>query len=399
MVEIRPARADEMPDVGRQAARQLGLSPDMFQGMSPDWTLCAFEDGRVATTYAAWPLQIRFNGPPAPIAGVTWVSTHPAYRRRGYLRAIVRQHFEQLHEQGNVALAGLHPAWMAIYQRYGYGTVNTRHSYRIDPRQLTFAHPLEVPGTLREVDIAEEFGLLVDVYRRFREERNGLVHRGRAMWDAGPLSEPPAGHQRTVLAYEEAGDPLGYVVYHSGPGAFPAPGPAHYVEVMDLFAITPAAHRALWGALAAYDNAREVRWDNAPVDDPLPNMLVEPRMLDIRARDGIMARLVTVEDALTLRPYPERARLRFALRDELCPWNDGRWQLETDLETSAVTRVDGDVDITLTPDTLASLVWGRITTTDAARAGLLDVHDERALARWDTALRTKYLPYEAEHTW
>ncbi|MEX2228228.1 MAG: sterol carrier protein domain-containing protein, partial [Dehalococcoidia bacterium] len=178
------------------------------------------------------------------------------------------------------------------------------------------------------------------------------------------------------------------------------PPPGQYVEVMDLFALTPAAHRALWGALAAYDNAREIRWDNAPVDDPLPNMIVEPRMLDVRARDGIMARLVTVEDALTQRPYPERERLRFALRDELCPWNDGRWQLETDLELSAVTRIDGgDVDLALTPDTLASLVWGRISASDAARAGLIEVHDDRALARWDAALRTKYAPYEAEHTW
>ncbi|MEX2228227.1 MAG: GNAT family N-acetyltransferase, partial [Dehalococcoidia bacterium] len=223
MVEIRPARADEMPEVSQQAARQLGLPAAMFQGMSPDWTLCAFEDGRVATTFAAWPLQIRFNGPPARIAGVTWVSTHPAYRRRGYLRSIVRQHFERLHEQREVAMAGLHPAWMAIYQRYGYGTVNIRHAYRVDPRQIVFAHPLDVPGALREVDVAEEFGLLVDVYRRFREERNGLVHRGRAMWDAGPLSDPPARHQRTVLAYEEAGEPLGYVIYHAGPGDFATP--------------------------------------------------------------------------------------------------------------------------------------------------------------------------------
>ena len=65
-----------------------------------------------------------------------------------------------------------------------------------------------------------------------------------------------------------------------------------------------------------------------------------------------------------------------------------------------MTRIDGrDVDITLTPDTLASMVWGRITASDAARAGLLDVHDDRALPRWDAALRTKYIPYEAEHTW
>jgi predicted acetyltransferase len=400
MVEIRPATAEEMPEVARQAARQLGLPPSMFQGMSPDWTICAFEDGRVATTYAFWPLQIRFNGPPVPISGVTWVSTHPAYRRRGFLREITRRHFEQLHEQREVAMAGLHPAWMAIYQRYGYGTVNMRHSYRIEPRHVQFAHPLEVPGTVREVDLETEFGLLVHVYRTFREERNGLVHRGRAMWDAGPLSDPPAGHQRTILAYEEDGEPLGYVVYHSGQGlGRTGAGPSHYLRVMDLFALTPQAHQALWRILGTYDNVGEIRWDNAPPDDPLPLMLVEPRLLNDSTRDGIMARLVTMEDALKQRPYPERAALRFRLLDEVCPWNDGAWELETDPEAAEVRPHDGNVDLVLTPDTLASLAWGRMSASDAARAGLVQVEDERALPRWDAALRTRYAPYEAEHTW
>ncbi|GAB4336193.1 MAG: GNAT family N-acetyltransferase [Dehalococcoidia bacterium] len=399
-VEIRPARLEELPEVQRNAARQLGMSPEMFQGMHPDWTLCAFVDGELATTYAAWPLQIRFNGPAAPMAGVTWVSTHPAHRRKGYLRAVTRKHFEQIHEQGTVAMAGLHPAWMAIYQRYGYGTVNMRHSYRIEPRNVTFAHPLEAPGRVREVDLESEFGLLVDVYRRFREERNGLIHRGRAMWDAGPLSGPPPGMARTILAYEEDGEPLGYVIFLTGPGLErTTAGPSQVLRVMDFFALTPAAHQALWRVMGAYDNVGEIVWNNAPPDDPLPNMLTEPRLLNIAVRDGIMVRLVTVEDALTQRPYPTTAELRFQLVDTFCEWNSGRWRLVTDVEGSEVTRIDGDVDITLTPDTLASMVWGRITATDAARAGLLEVHDERALARWDEALRTRYIPYEAEHTW
>jgi predicted acetyltransferase len=400
MVEIRPATAEEMPEVARQASRQLGLPASMFQGMSPEWTLCAFEDGRVATTYAFWPLQIRFNGPPVPISGVTWVSTHPAYRRRGFLRAITKRHFDTLHEQGEVAMAGLHPAWMAIYQRYGYGTVNVRHSYRVEPRHIQFAHPLELRGSVREVDLETEFGLLVDVYRRFREERNGLVHRGRAMWDAGPLSGPPPGQQRTILAYEQDGEPLGYVVYHAGPGPERSgAGPSHELHVMDLFALTPEAHQGLWRVLGTYDNVAEIRWDNAPPDDPLPLMLVEPRLLNETVRDGIMARLVTVERALTQRPYAERATLRFKLLDELCPWNAGEWELDVDEEVAEVRPYKGHVDLVLTPDTLASLAWGRYSASEAARAGLLQVQDERALARWDAALRTTYPPYEAEHTW
>jgi predicted acetyltransferase len=401
MVEVRPATPEELPEMARQASQQLGLPEEMFGGMNPAWTLCAFEDGELATTYAAWPLQIRFNGPPTPIAGVTQVSTHPKFRRRGFLRAITRKHFETLHEDGGTALAGLHPAWMAIYQRYGYGTVNIRHSYEVEPRNVQFAHPLETPGELREIELEDEFGLLVDVYRRFRDDRNGLVHRGKAMWDAGPLDDPPPGHRRTVLVYEVDGEAQGYVIYSMGPGwQRNDAGPRLYMVVSDLFALTPQATQALWKAMGQYDNVAAIQWDNAPPDDTLPNMLVEPRLLNIKQRDGIMARFVTMEDAVRLRPYPETAELRFELKDDFCEWNAGRWRLDTDPETSDCTRIDGeDVEITLTPDTLASMMFGRITATDAARAGLLDVHDERALTRWDRALKTKYLPYEAEHTW
>ena len=395
-VDIRPARAEEMGEYARQASRQLGLPEAMFAGMPPDRTLCAFADGELATTYAYWPLQIRLNGRAVPMAGVTQVSTHPAHRRRGYLRAVTHAHFEQMHARREVAIAGLHPSWMAIYQRYGYGTVNVRHAYRIEPRNLQFHHPLARRGRIREVDPASEFGLLVEVYRRFREERTGLIHRGRAMWDAGALQPPPTGQRQVVLAYEEQGDLLGFIVYMHGRMSRP-----NVLGVMDFFALTPAAGQALWQVLAGYDNIDEVVWDNAPPDDPLPLMLVEPRLLNQSLRDGIMARLVTVEDALAQRPYAAATELRFELIDVFCPWNAGRWRISTSPEGGSAARMDGqEVDMALTPDTLASLVFGRYSASDAFRAGLLeDVSGQDALARWDAALRLAHPPHEAEHVW
>ncbi len=401
-VEIRPATADEMPAVAREASRQLGnANPEAFVGMSPEWTLCAFVDGEVATTYGAWPLQIRFNGPAVPIAGVTWVSTHPSHRRRGYLRAVTRKHFEDIHERRHVAISALHPAWMAIYQRYGYGSITQRTSYTIEPQQVQFHHPLEATGRIREVDLASEFGLLVDVYRRFRDGRNGLVHRGRGMWDAGPLTVPPR-HRQVILAYEEDGDPLGYVVYHHGEGFERSTvGAGQYLEIMDLMALTPQALQALWRVVGGYDNVAEIRWQNAPIDDPLVHMLVEPRMLNRRVRDGIMARFVNVDDALAQRPYSVASELTFDLVDKFCEWNQGRWALSTDPEGAEARRIDGQgVDLRLTPDTLASLAFGRFSASEAYRAGLLeDVRDDSVLERWDAVLRTKYSPHEAEHTW
>jgi predicted acetyltransferase len=331
------------------------------------------------------------------MAGVTQVSTHPAHRRRGYLRAVTRRHFEAMHAQREVAIAGLHPSWVSVYQRYGYGVVNVRHGYRIEPRNILFHHPLDPRGRVREVDPASEFGLLVEVYRRFREDRTAMVHRGRAMWDAGALQEPPGGHGRVVLAYEENGEPLGYVIYTHGRDTGAAPG---VLRVMDFFALNAAAYQALWRVLGNYDNVGEIVWDNAPPDDPLPLMLAEPKLLSRSIRDGIMARLVTVEDALAQRPYAEVAELRFELVDRFCEWNSGRWRVVTSADGGKVTRIDDGVDFALTPDTLASLVFGRCSASEAHRAGLLEgVHEGDALARWDATLRLAYPPHEAEHVW
>jgi predicted acetyltransferase len=397
-VDIRPARAEEMVEFAAQASRQLGLPPALFEGMPPEWTMCAFVDGALATTYAAWPLQVRLNGRAVAMAGVTQVSTHPAHRRQGLLRAVTRRHFEQMHARREAAIAGLHPSWISVYQRYGYGVVNLRHGYRIAPRDLRFHHPIAPPGRVREADPAAEFGLLVEVYRRFREDRTALVHRGRAMWQAGALQAPPPGEGRVVLAYEEAGEPLGTLVYTHGRAAGGAPA---LLRIMDFFALTPAACQALWQVLANYDTIDAIVWDNAPPDDPLPLMLAEPKLLTRSVRDGIMARLVTVEDALAQRPYAAVAELRFALADTFCAWNSGRWRVVTAPAGGAVSRIDGEnVDFALTPDTLASLLFGRYGASDATRAGLLEeVAGREALARWDAALRLPSPPHEAEHVW
>ncbi len=408
VVEFRKATAEEMPEFYRQASRALGQE-NTLAGLDPDWTMCAFDDDQVVTTYGAWPLQIRFNGPATPAAGVTMVSTHPAHRRRGYLRSVKQKHFQEMHEKREQSLAILHPAWMAIYQRYGYGTINTRHTYKIEPRFIRFHHPVQSSGVIREVNLDEEFGLLVDVYRRFREERNGLVHRGRAMWDEGPLAKTTPERQRSIFTYEEHGEPLGYVIYTAGPGTTPNEnwnsryGNNHvsqYVDVSDFFALTPEAHQALWGLLAGIDNAEDVRWDNAPSNDPLVNMLTEPRMLNATRRDGIMARIVTLEDALPLRRYDEEGEVRFQFLDEFCDWNNGSWAFSASPEVSTIDRIpDSGADIRITPDTFASILFGHYSASEAQQAGLLTVLNQDALKDWDRIFRTRYTPYEAEHTW
>jgi predicted acetyltransferase len=393
---IRPVEREELGEFARICSLSLAMPLSQFEAMQPEWTQCAFEDGRLATCYGRWPFTMRFNGAAVPVAGVTTVSTLPIYRRRGHLRAIMDADFRFLHETEGPAIAVLYASLAAIYQRFGYGIVSTHYAYRVEPRYLAFARPGVVRGTLREVTRADS-GLLNDMLKRFRAPRTGDLHRSRLMWEIGPLADPPPEHTLSLIVYEEDGEPLGYVIYTTGPGPYPPPGPRQALEIRDLVWLTPAAYQAIWEHLMRFDLVGEVAWGVVPADDPLPHLLLEPRMLRATARDGILGRIVDVARALPARPYGGAGTLTFDLRDEMCPWNAGRWQMETSGRETEVRRSTAEPQVTLPVDTLAMLAFGQISATEAARMGRLDAHDPDALDTWDIVLRTRYRPFCADH--
>ena len=101
--------------------------------------------------------------------------------------------------------------------------------------------------------------VLVELYRRFRADRTGYIHRGRAMWEAGVLASPPWGSQLLKVVYEEAGELLGYVIYVLTTLPAPAVGPRQRLAIRDLAWLTPSAYRAIWQHFAAMEPGWQYR--------------------------------------------------------------------------------------------------------------------------------------------
>ena len=179
------------------------FAQEVIDAITPEMTLCAFIDGQVATSYAAWPYTMRFNGASVPVAAITFVGTRPVYRRRGCLRSVITRHFEQLYEQSQQAVAVLFASQAAIYQRYGYAVVSTRNSYVVAPRHLAFTRPFDMPddGCLRD---ATDDGAAVfqAIYDRFVMDRTGYLERTLFMWNTGMLAQPLAGNVLQKIVYE-----------------------------------------------------------------------------------------------------------------------------------------------------------------------------------------------------
>ena len=395
-VEIRPITADELPQF--QVNVRTGFSSpsrpqdaERPEAIQPEWTLCAFEDGELATTYAALPFQMYFNGPAVPAAGITAVSTLPWFRRRGHLRRIMEVDFARMHEQDGPAIAILYASMAAIYQRFGYAVVSTAMQYRIEPRYIEFTRPGPERGRFRSFTRAS-YARVEPVYEAFASPRPGYLKRDDLLWQHETFFYGPEAP--LAVAYEEDGEIQGYLIYlaESRRSETVEFGGNVQVWVQDFIWRTPSAYRALWGYLRRIDLARQITIGRPPIDDPAPHLLLEPRMLNAISWDGLLARIVDVDRAMAQRPYAGEGRLTFEITDDMAPWNSGRWEMETDGRSTRVRRTEGAPELSMPAAALGPLLFGHASASQSARMGLLSVHESEALPRWDALLRTDFPP-------
>jgi len=169
-----------------------------------------------------------------------------------------------------------------------------------------------------------------------------------------------------------------------------------HLTIRDVIWLSASAYQAIWGYYAQMDRVNEIVWDRVPPDDPLPHLLLEPRMLHATSADGMLGRIVDVEQALPKRHYLEEATLTFEVVDGLCPWNNGRWILETSTAGASISHTDKEPQLRMPISTLAMLIFGQISAMEAARIARLDVLEPAALPTWDKAMRTLYRPHSGD---
>ena len=161
----------------------------------------------------------------------------------------------------------------------------------------------------------------------------------------------------------------------------------------ELMAVTKEANAALWRFCFDTDLVTCAEAERRPVDDPLPWMLADPRRLRRSTRDGLWLRLVDVSAALQMRNYMESGRLALEVRDEVCPWNAGRFDLETSPEEAACHSTSTAPDLTITVAALASTYLGTVSFSALARAGLVEEQTPGALLRADRMFAVHQQPW------
>ena len=402
-IEVRAARADEMDQFGLIGAYvyagAFGDGPDnvVSQSNRPEWTLCAFDGARMAASYSCFPFTMRANGRAVAMGGVTAVGTLPEYRRQGIVRSITTRSFADMRERGQ-AVAALWASQAAIYQRYGYALSSAMVTYRIDTVDVAFADGNGGSARVARTDVENGFEVMKKLYIEFVAQRTGYLHRSKPLWMNNVLSSnQQTGPLHVAIAYAPNGTPAGYVAYHVRNEKVAHPTRAQELVVKDLVWLNADAYRSLWSWLGRHDLVGRISWMRAPVDDPAPELLVEPRLLNPQPRDGFWLRVVDVPAALAQRGYQTSDAITLDVaKDDLAPWNGGRIRLECSPDGAAVAPSQGKADVALSVKALASLYSGYRSARQLAQWGMLD-GDDAAVERATRIFATWHAPHCPDH--
>jgi len=351
----------------------------------------AWENGAIVGGAGAFAFDLSVPGGDLPTAGVSVVGVYPTHRRRGVLRLLMRAQLDAAHERGE-PLAALWASEETIYGRFGYGLASYCGEIKLAHEYTSFALSREPEGRIRFLEPDEARDALPPVYERVRAQWPGMFSRDELWWEQREITDPDdrregAGPKRWV-AYEREGSLDAYAVYRHKPGWEEGSTVAE-LRVVEALAATPIAERDLWDYLLSIDWKATVRAFLLPPDHALFLLLATPRRARYRMGDGLWVRLVDVGAALCGRQYASEGSVVFEVLDDFCPWNEGRWKVES----GAAERTDAEADIALPAQSLGSAYLGGISLAALARAGRAVELKEGALMRADAMFRWDRHPW------
>ena len=400
-LEIREPRDHELDEVAYTTAYSFegDRSPEALEGIRRLFTvlrpLGAFRDGRLVASLGLLPTAMAVNGGSQRFAGVANVACLPEHRRRGYVRRLLTRALEMMREEGQV-LSGLFTPHFALYRRYGWMLAGRGMRYSFSTRDVALTVAARPRGEATRVS-EPEWASLDAVYRAFIARHNGYLYRGEDWWRAAVLRnfyDRRGGLLDAVVWTDENDQRRGYVIYDVAR----SPEAGQRLRVRDFAALDADAYVGLVRYLLHHDIASPLQWWVA-LDDPFLSLLDDPGRVEVAYQQGMFLRVVDVAGAFAARPClaDVSARLILALTDEAASWNAGCWRLEAEDGHTLAQKCDEPPDLSLDVSVLAALFDGFLCPSEAARAGLMKVHGESALADADRIFAVVGPPFTADY--
>jgi predicted acetyltransferase len=361
-----------------------------------DRTIAAFDGDAIVGTNSSFAFEMTVPGGELPTAGVTIIAVLPTHRRRGILRAMIRYQLEDVHRR-NEPLAILWASESNIYQRFGYGTAARVSLINILKERTAFLDAAPAIGQVKLLSPDDSLHALPPIYDKVRAKTPGMFRRNETWWKEHALYDHKDDRNgmsplfRAVWTHD--GDAQAYATYQVKPDwDYDVDAPSGYVLIRELQATSPLARREMWRYVFGIDLVERIRAECQPMDDPLFFMMAEPRRLQSQIGDGLWLRVVDVRSALEGRSYAADGQISFALRDDICPWNEGRYTLEVKSGEGRVSDAAGEIDLELGARDLGAIYLGGTPLTTLVGAGRVTENSPGAARKTDLMFHSEVTP-------
>lgn len=327
------------------------------------------------------------GGAAHPVAAVSFVAVRAGWRGRGLMRGLMRSQLHGLHADGAEPVAILLASEGGLYGRFGYGHAIGRFRMELG-HGAPFRRDVAVENVV-EMRADQAWPTVDGIYERARRIRPGFLSRSAAVWAARRSDHAVVRSGASRMRVGLHGD--GYVTYRVKDDWNPH-GPNNLLRIQEICATTPEAWASLWRYVLDFALVRRVSYHTMWSDDPLRDLLLDPRALQATQADHIWLRIIDLDRAIALRTYRFPVRLVVRITDEFCPWNAGTWAVDLSGDGGSATRSTEPAQVSLDISDLGAAFMGGTPLSRLAAAGR--VHgNQRALDGLGAALATPLAPW------
>lgn len=318
------------------------------------------------------------------LPGLSWVSVAATHRRRGILRMMITEMFEQWEREQSV-FSILTASEGTIYERFGYGPAAFAHTLRLDLKKAALRAPAPADSRVRFADAEQVRESVPEIHDRWVSTRPGAIARTPVWWNMIFADRPILRNGRSGLHYLVHPDGYAsYRIHHESESVSIA-------EVSELFTVTDEAHTELWRVLSGLDLIPALT-ATTPVDDPLPLKLTDLRAPKVTGvQDSMWLRILDVAQALSLREYGHDTDFVLEVSDSFRD-SGGRWQVAIADNRATISTTDAEPTVRMDISVLGSLYLGAYRAVDFAAAERLWTIDGATLHAIDQAFSTDRKP-------
>ncbi|HUH71063.1 MAG TPA: GNAT family N-acetyltransferase [Mycobacterium sp.] len=358
--------------------------------LEPGRTVGAFVDGQLVGTADAATSRLTLpGGAIVDHAAVTHIGVLPSFTRKGIATDLIRHQLRDIAARGEV-VATLRASEATIYERYGYGVASSSQSVEVQTARAALRQGVGAGGPVQLLDAAQAWDVLPRIYAANRPSRPGTIDRPGVWWQGLRLRTEASSGASYVAVHGEPGSESGFARYRPIDTEKWFVSDQRAIVVEDFFAPTTEAYLGLLRFLLGLDLIDRVVFWMLPVDDPLPWLLVDRRVVRVTAvHDETWLRIVDAQKTLAARRYIGDGAVTIAVNDPMLQNNSSSFTIAGDGAEPTDRRAQLHVGV----EGLAAVLLGGATWRSLAVAGLVRADDPAALVVADRLFAVPDAPY------